>query len=362
MRTLEVALGDRSYPIYIGAGLLRRGEWLTRHLDTGQVMIVTNATIAPLYLEALKAQLVGYQVGTVVLPDGEEYKTMDSAMLIWDALLDHRFSRQAHVVALGGGVIGDLAGFAAACYQRGVPFVQIPTTLLAQVDSSVGGKTAVNHRRGKNMIGAFHQPRCVIADTDTLATLADREFRAGLAEVVKYGLIRDAEFFAWLEQRMEALLRRDPESLAFAIERCCRNKAEVVAADERESGERAMLNLGHTFGHAIEAGLGYGTILHGEAVAIGICQAADLSRRLGWLDQHEMNRIVSLFRRAGLPVVPPPLPTERYLDCMALDKKNTEEQIRFILLERIGRARLPSAVGMDLLRATLDEFGRTPAL
>lgn len=194
MRTLEVALGDRSYPIYIGAGLLRRGEWLTRHLDTGQVMIVTNATIAPLYLEALKAQLVGYQVGTVVLPDGEEYKTMDSAMLIWDALLDHRFSRQAHVVALGGGVIGDLAGFAAACYQRGVPFVQIPTTLLAQVDSSVGGKTAVNHRRGKNMIGAFHQPRCVIADTDTLATLADREFRAGLAEVVKYGLIRDAEF------------------------------------------------------------------------------------------------------------------------------------------------------------------------
>jgi 3-dehydroquinate synthase len=360
MRTLTVPLGERSYPIYIGANLLSRGEILARHIDSSQVMIVTNTTVAPLYLDRIARHLQDKQVDTVILPDGEEYKTVESAMTIFDALLQRKFNRNAHLIALGGGVIGDLTGFAAACYQRGVPFVQIPTTLLAQVDSSVGGKTAVNHPRGKNMIGAFYQPKCVIADTETLNTLADRELSAGLAEVIKYGLIRDAEFFLWLEEHMDALLRRDPEALNYAIERSCRNKAEVVAADERESGERATLNLGHTFGHAVETGMGYGAVLHGEAVAIGICQAADLSRRLGWLGETDVARIVALLKRARLPVTPPPaLDPERYLELMAVDKKNVEGALRLILLERIGKATLPMPVEAGKLRATLAEYGRT---
>jgi 3-dehydroquinate synthase len=359
MQVLTVPLGARSYPIYIGSNLLSDGDLLLRHIESRQAMIVTNETVAPLYLDQVAGHLQGKQLSTVILPDGEEYKTLDSAMAVFDKLLEHKFSRSAHLIALGGGVIGDLTGFAAACYQRGIPFLQIPTTLLAQVDSSVGGKSAVNHPRGKNMIGAFHQPKAVIADTDTLITLADAELSAGLAEVVKYGLIRDPEFFIWLEEHIEALLAREPAALSFAIERSCRNKAEVVAADERESGERATLNLGHTFGHAVETGLGYGEVLHGEAVAIGMCQAADLSRRLGWLSDEDVERIVALLRRARLPVTPPPsLDADVYLEHMAVDKKNVEGKLRLILLERIGKATLPMPVDMGPLRATLEHYGR----
>lgn len=359
MNTLAVSLGERSYPIYIGPGLLDQPEVLNRHIGSGQVMVITNETVAPLYLDRLLRALEASEVVTLVLPDGEAYKTMQSAMTVFDTLLQRRYGRKAHLLALGGGVIGDLAGFAAACYQRGVPFIQIPTTLLAQVDSSVGGKTAVNHPLGKNMIGAFHQPQCVIADTSTLDTLSDRELSAGLAEVIKYGLIRDVEFFLWLEANIEDLLARQPEALAHAIERSCRNKAEVVAADERESGLRATLNLGHTFGHAIETGLGYGEILHGEAVAIGMCQAADLSRRMGWLSDSDVQRIVVLLERACLPVAPPPgLDADGFLEGMAVDKKNVEGGIRLILLERIGSATLPMQVEPGLIRATLQTYGR----
>lgn len=359
MRTLTVSLGIRSYPIYIGKGLLNRSEPLLRHVDAGQVMIVTNKTVAPLYLDRIIGHLGDKNVAVVELPDGEEYKTLDSAMTVFDELLRVQFNRRAHLIALGGGVIGDLTGFAAACYQRGVPFIQIPTTLLAQVDSSVGGKTAVNHPRGKNMIGAFYQPKCVIADTETLNTLADRELRAGLAEVIKYGLIRDPEFFTWLEEWMDALIARDSGALMYAIEQSCRNKAEVVAADEFESGERAILNLGHTFGHAVETGLGYGQVLHGEAVAIGMCQAADLSRRLGLLAGKDLERIVALIKRAGLPTTPPEsLDADHYLELMAVDKKNVEGKLRLILLEKIGKAMLPQPVDPGPLRSTLEEYGR----
>lgn len=359
MRTLTVELGDRSYPIYIGQSLLENAELLTRHVDSRQVMIVTNETVAPLYLERLQAALAGRELATVILPDGEAYKTMDSAMTAFDGLLSRRFSRSAHLVALGGGVIGDLTGFAAACYQRGIPFIQIPTTLLAQVDSSVGGKTAVNHPRGKNMIGAFHQPKCVIADMTTLDTLPARELSAGLAEVIKYGLIRDPAFFDWLEAHMDGLMGRDADLLAQAVERSCLNKAQVVAADERESGERATLNLGHTFGHAVETGLGYGEVLHGEAVAIGMCQAADLSRRLGWLTEADVKRIEQLLARAGLPTVPPDaLDADAFLEHMAVDKKNVEGELRVILLEQIGRATLPMPVEITRLRETLATYGR----
>ena len=359
MRTLTVELGDRSYPIYIGQSLLDNAELLTRHVDSRQVMIVTNETVAPLYLERVQAALAGRELAIVILPDGEAYKTMDSAMTVFDGLLFRRFSRSAHLVALGGGVIGDLTGFVAACYQRGIPFIQIPTTLLAQVDSSVGGKTAVNHPRGKNMIGAFHQPKCVIADMTTLDTLHDRELSAGLAEVIKYGLIRDPDFFDWLEAHIDGLMGRDPELLAQAVERSCLNKAQVVAADERESGERATLNLGHTFGHAVETGLGYGEVLHGEAVAIGMCQAADLSRRLGWLTEADVKRIEQLLARAGLPTVPPDaLDADAFLEHMAVDKKNVEGELRVILLKQIGRATLPMPVEITRLRETLAIYGR----
>lgn len=359
MKKLIVQLDDRSYPIYIGSGLLSCPELLTQHIKSKQVLVVTNETIAPLYLEAILKNLQGYIVETVILPDGEQYKTLDFVAKIFDKLLAGKFSRNATLIALGGGVIGDMGGFAAACYQRGIPFLQIPTTLLAQVDSSVGGKTGVNHALGKNMIGAFYQPQCVIADADVLDTLDNRQLSAGLAEVIKYGLIRDAEFFVWLENNIDALLARDKQALAFAIERSCINKAEIVAEDETEAGIRATLNLGHTFGHAIETGIGYGQYLHGEAVAIGTCQAADLSRRRGWLNDEDVTRIIALFNKAKLPVNPPEeIDTQRFLELMAVDKKNVDGQIRLILLKKIGEATLPVDVNQELLEVTLKTYGR----
>src|SRR5512139_1446607 len=285
MQTLTVNLGDRSYPIYIGSGLLDQADLILPHLAQKRAAVVTNTTVAPLYLERLTSTLAaaGVAATSVVLPDGEACKNWETLNLIFDALLTQRAERKTTLIALGGGVIGDMTGFAAACYQRGMPFIQVPTTLLSLVDSSVGGKTAINHPLGKNMIGAFYQPKLVLADISTLDTLPDRELKAGLAEVIKYGLIRDPEFFVWLEENIERLLARDRDALAYAVHRSCANKAEVVAADERETGERALLNLGHTFGHAIETGLGYGEWLHGEAVAAGTLIAAELSCRLGWL-------------------------------------------------------------------------------
>ncbi|WP_046061205.1 3-dehydroquinate synthase [Methylotuvimicrobium alcaliphilum] len=359
MKTLQVDLGQRSYPIYIGSRLLEKADLLTRHIRSKQILIVTNETVAPLYLQQVLDNLSDFVVETVVLPDGEQYKTLDYLNRIFDTLLAHKFSRNASLIALGGGVIGDMGGFAAACYQRGIPFIQIPTTLLAQVDSSVGGKTGVNHSLGKNMIGAFYQPQCVIADMSVLSTLDDRQLSAGIAEVIKYGLIRDPDFFSWLENNLESLLDRDAEALAHAVERSCRNKAEVVAADEKEADVRATLNLGHTFGHAIETGMGYGSYLHGEAVAIGTCQAADLSRRKGWLTDADVERIIRLFKRARLPVEPPvALDANRFIELMAVDKKNVDGNIRLILLKSIGEATLPVGVEKALLVATLNGYGR----
>jgi len=340
MRTLNVALGDRAYPIHIGRGLLDRADLILPHLKTRRVAIVTNDVVGPLYLARLSTTLASAGVGvtTISLPDGEAHKDWPTLNRIFDTLLAERCERSTTLIALGGGVVGDMGGFAAACYQRGMPFIQIPTTLLAQVDSSVGGKTAINHSLGKNMIGAFYQPKLVLADIDTLSTLPDRELSAGLAEVIKYGLIRDAEFLAWLEQNLERLVARDPEALAYAIERSCSNKAEVVAADETEQGERALLNLGHTFGHAIETGLGYGEWLHGEAVAAGTMMAAELSRSLGWMTRDDVARIESLFERSHLPVWGPKLGAARYLELMAHDKKVEAGRLRLVLLRALGRA------------------------
>ena len=359
MKTLTVVLSERSYPIYIGENLLSEADLLTRHIKSKQVVVVTNENIAPLYLQNVLAHLDGYQIESVILPDGEQFKTLNSVNVIFDKLLASKFSRNATLIALGGGVIGDMGGFAAACYQRGITFIQIPTTLLAQVDSSVGGKTGVNHSLGKNMIGAFYQPQAVIADVDVLDTLDNRQFAAGLAEVIKYGLIRNLEFFVWLEENIDALLARDKIALTYAIEQSCQMKAEVVAEDEHEGGVRATLNLGHTFGHAIETGMGYGTFLHGEAVAIGTCLAADLSKRKGFLNTNDVARIITLFERANLPVKSPTeLTSERFIDLMAVDKKNVDGEIRVILLEAIGKATLPMAVDNLSLTETLQNYGR----
>jgi len=357
MPTLNVALGARSYPIYIGAGLLARPELIVEKLPQKKTAIVTNATLAPLYLARLQGALEsrGVSVVSVTVPDGEAYKTWETLNRIFDALLEHRCERGTTLIALGGGVIGDLAGFAAAVYQRGVPYIQMPTTLLAQVDSAVGGKTAINHPLGKNMIGAFYQPLAVVADTDTLETLPPRELAAGLAEIIKYGLVGDAPFFEWLEGNMARLTRREPEALAYAIERSCANKADVVARDELESGPRALLNLGHTFGHAIEVGTGYGTWLHGEAVAAGMLLAARLSHRLGLLTAEDVRRLGALLKAAGLPVDPPRLGLARYLELMGHDKKVAGGRIHFVLLKRIGEAYLsgevPPAAVADVLDA-----------
>lgn len=355
MQTLNVDLDTRSYPIFIGQALLGRPELVESYVSGRQVMIVTNETVAPLYLEKTRQAFAKFHCESVILPDGEEYKTLETLNLIFDALLENRFERNCTLVALGGGVIGDMVGFAAACYQRGVPFIQIPTTLLSQVDSSVGGKTGVNHNLGKNMIGAFYQPRCVLADTDTLSTLDDRQLSAGLAEIIKYGLICDLPFFDWQESNMQRLLARDPQALAYVIDRSCQIKAQVVAADEREAGIRATLNFGHTFGHAIEAATGYGKWLHGEAVGTGMLLAADLSARMGMLSQDDVQRIENIIDSARLPTrAPASMDYETFLRYMAVDKKVEAGGIRLILLASMGEAMISADYDKALLKATID--------
>ncbi len=356
MQTLTVGLAERSYPIHIGNGLLDRPELLLPYLPRKRTVIVSNTTVAPIYLDRLSSGLIqhGIQVESIILPDGEQYKNSDSLNTIYDALLKTRSERTTPLIALGGGVIGDITGYAAATYLRGVPFIQIPTTLLAQVDSSVGGKTGINHPLGKNMIGAFYQPQIVLSDSATLNTLPDKELRAGIAEIIKYALIRDLSFLEWLETNMEKLLSRDKAALQYAIARSCENKAEVVGADERESGERALLNLGHTFGHAIENGMGYGVWLHGESVAAGTIMAADLSQRLGWITAQELIRVRTLFERAGLPTVAPKLGAEKYLQLMGLDKKVADGKMRFVLLKSLGNAVMTADVPQTLLGQTLE--------
>jgi len=355
MQTLSVNLGDRSYPIHIGSGLLSQARLILPHLAQKRVMVVTNTTVAPLYLAQLTATLEsgGVKVAQVVLPDGEAYKNWETLNLIFDALLTDRAERKTTLIALGGGVVGDMTGFAAASYQRGVPFIQIPTTLLSQVDSSVGGKTGINHPLGKNMIGAFYQPKVVLADTDTLKTLPPRELSAGLAEVIKYGLIWDVEFLAWLEVNMERLRALDPAAITHAIYRSCEIKAQVVGQDEREGGIRAILNLGHTFGHAIETGMGYGNWLHGEAVAAGMVMAAQTSQRMGWLAEADVARTRALIRAAGLPDVAPDLGADTYLEYMGHDKKVEGGKMRFVLLKKLGEAVVTGDVPEAMLRGTL---------
>jgi 3-dehydroquinate synthase len=356
MQTVRIALGERGYDIHIGAGLLARAQLIAGVLPHPRVAVVSNATVAPRYLEPLRDALraASVDVVPVVLPDGEAHKNWNPLQLVFDALLANRCDRETTVIALGGGVVGDIAGFAAATYQRGIPFVQLPTTLLAQVDSSVGGKTGINHSLGKNMIGAFHQPLVVVADIDTLRTLPDRELRAGIAEVIKHGAIRDAELFAWLEDNMPALLARDSAALSHAVRRSVEIKADIVARDERETGPRALLNFGHTFGHAIETGMGYGEWLHGEAVAAGMVIAADVSCRLGQLDAAGRDRLRALVQRAGLPVsLPPGLEPDRIRALMNVDKKVKAGRIRLILLESLGSAAIVADTAEDTLRAAL---------
>ncbi|WP_024852093.1 3-dehydroquinate synthase [Hydrogenovibrio kuenenii] len=359
MKTLHVDLGERSYPIFIGQSLISNPELISPYVQGNQVLIVTNTTVAPLYLEQVEQTFADYEVRVAVLPDGEEYKNLEILNKIFDVAIANRFDRKCTFVALGGGVIGDMTGFAAASYQRGVNFIQIPTTLLSQVDSSVGGKTGVNHPFGKNMIGAFHQPECVVIDTDVLSTLEDRELSAGLAEVIKYGLITDYPFFEWLEQHMDDLIGRDSAALTEAIERSCQNKAKIVALDEKESGMRALFNLGHTFGHAIEAGMGYGKWLHGEGVSAGSMQAVYLSKLMGNLTQSDLDRIEAIFKHANLPTLPPSveeMSNQRFLDLMAGDKKVHAGKIRLVLLKEIGQAYVTGDYSQTLLEQTLTEW------
>lgn len=355
MQTLKVELADRSYPIHVGRNLITNTDLILPHLKRKHVAIVTNTTVAPLYLDKLSQtlQAAGVSVIPIILPDGEAYKNTETLNKIYDALLQNRCERSTTLIALGGGVIGDLTGYAAATYLRGVPFIQIPTTLLSQVDSSVGGKTGINHPLGKNMIGAFYQPQVVLADIDTLKTLPSRELSAGMAEVIKYGLIRDAEFFNWLETHIEQLMALEESAISEAIYRSCQNKADVVARDEHETGERALLNLGHTFGHAIENAMGYGVWLHGEAVAAGTMMAADLSQRMGWLSAAEVARIHALLTKAKLPLDPPELGADKYLELMQMDKKVADGKIRLVLQQGIGKSVITSDYDADKLRATL---------
>jgi len=353
-QTLQVSLGVRSYPIFIGSNLAL-DRYLLPHIRGQQVMVVSNTTVAPLYLARYQAALEagGKTVASVILPDGEAYKTLEHVALIFDALLTARFNRDCTVLALGGGVVGDMAGFAAASFQRGVDFVQVPTTLLSQVDSSVGGKTGVNHPLGKNMIGAFKQPQVVLADMSLLTTLEDRELAAGLAEVIKYALIRDLDFLAWLEAHMAGLVARDPILLAEAVYRSCAHKAEIVASDEHEHGDRALLNLGHTFGHAIESYMGYGAWLHGEAVAVGMLMAAELSARMGWIEAVDVARIRRITQAAGLPVDVPEIPVDEFLALMGQDKKVLAGRLRLILLKAMGQAVITRDFDAELLIETL---------
>ena len=355
MQPLNVTLGERSYPIYIGAGLLGDAKLYTQFVASRSVAVVTNKVVAPLYLERMQHALeqAGCRVVPVLIEDGEQAKAWATLDHVIDALLAARCGRDSVIVALGGGVVGDLAGFAAAVYQRGIAFIQVPTTLLAQVDSSIGGKTAINHARGKNMIGAFHQPLAVIADVATLDSLPDRELRAGIAEVIKHGFILDLQFVGWLESNIGKLLARDRAALSHAVRRSCELKAQVVGADERESGLRAILNFGHTFGHAIEAGVGYGEWLHGEAVATGMVMAAELSVRAGTLRREDADRVTALIARVGLPVHGPKLPIERYIELMQVDKKASGGRVRFILLEGLGRATLRGDLDPRLVRESI---------
>ncbi|GAA0154250.1 lyase [Lithospermum erythrorhizon] len=362
---VEVHLGDRTYPIYIGSGLLDQPHLLQRHIHGKKVLVVTNTKVAPLYLDKTVRALTdgnpNVTVETVILPDGEKYKDMDTLMKVFDKAIESRLDRRSTFVALGGGVIGDMCGYAAASFLRGVNFIQIPTTVMAQVDSSVGGKTGINHPLGKNLIGAFYQPQCVLIDTDTLKTLPDRELASGLAEVIKYGLIRDAEFFEWQEKNMEALLSRDPAAFTYAIKRSCENKAEVVALDEKEGGLRATLNLGHTFGHAIETGLGYGEWLHGEAVAAGTVMAVDMSYRLGWIDESLVKRVFDILQRAKLPTSPPESMTvEMFKSVMAVDKKVADGLLRLILLKGpLGNCVFTGDYDRKALDETLQAFSKS---
>ncbi len=355
MKTVNVDLGARSYPIFIGNRLLGDPRHVADFVHGRQVMIVSNETVAPLYLEKTRAAFRDFEVQTVILPDGEQYKNLQVLDAVFDALLSNQFDRHCTLVALGGGVVGDMTGFAAACYQRGVNFIQIPTTLLAMVDSSVGGKTGVNHPLGKNMIGAFHQPQCVIIDTETLASLDDRQLSAGLAEVIKYGLIRDVDFIQWLEENMLKLLARDDDAIVEAIEFSCRCKAAVVAEDEKESGVRALLNLGHTFGHAIETATGYGNWLHGEAVGTGMLMAADLSMRHGWISAADVQRVENLIDMALLPTrAPASMDFDAFMKVMAVDKKVRDGKINFVLFRALGEAFVTSEVEPELLRETIE--------
>jgi 3-dehydroquinate synthase len=351
--TLNVELGKRSYPILIDAGLLGRAEIFSRHLPAQDVAVVSNTTVAPLYLEGLTAALAGRRILEIILPDGEAHKTLANVARVIDVLVANRFGRDCAIVALGGGVVGDLAGFAAACYQRGVAFAQVPTTLLAQVDSAVGGKTGVNHPGGKNLIGAFHQPALVVTDTRTLASLPARELRSGLAEVIKYGLIRDVTLFAWLEAHLDELLAAEPAALAHVIRRCCEIKAGVVARDEREQGERALLNLGHTFGHALESATAYEVLLHGEAVGAGLAMAAAMSRECGLMKAAEAARVTRLIERAGLPTRVAAVTPDAALEHMHIDKKVLAGRLRLVLLRGIGEAFLTADYPDAALAGTL---------
>lgn len=355
MQTLTVELGDRSYPIYIGSGLLKKSELITPFIHGKSTVTVSNETVAPLYMETVQQNFQDLKNCQVILPDGERFKTLQVLDQIFSGMLENQCDRRTTLLALGGGVVGDMGGFAAACYQRGVNFIQIPTTLLSMVDSSVGGKTGVNHPMGKNMIGAFYQPQCVLIDTDTLSTLDDRELSAGLAEVIKYGLIGDPEFLDWLTNNMSALMARDTEALTYAIYRSCQNKATVVAADEREAGQRALLNLGHTFGHAIETGMGYGNWLHGEAVATGTVMAAELSQKMGWLSETDVEFVKQIFLQANLPVEPPAsLSADEFMQHMSRDKKVQDGVLSLVLLRQLGEGVLTSDYDPKALRAVLE--------
>ncbi len=358
MKTFDVQLGKRSYPIYIGENLLSQPQYFLDHIAGENVFIVSNEKVAPLYLDKVLDSCKKLQCDYKILPDGEQFKNIATMEAVYSSLLEKHCDRNTTLIALGGGVIGDITGFAAATYQRGVHFIQVPTTLLAQVDSSVGGKTGVNHALGKNMIGCFYQPRCVIADLSTLGTLDNHELCAGIAEIIKYGLIKDIELFIWLEKNIQKLIDRDPESLAYAVHRSCKNKAQIVAEDELEqSGKRALLNYGHTFGHAIETGTGYGNWLHGEAVACGMLMAARLSIKQGWLTKQDYSRIETLIKAANLPTqVPKNMNVEEFLQLMSVDKKVRDGKLYLVLLNKIGEANLTANFNDNLLEETLLEY------